>query len=164
MAGIRLLVMDVDGTLTDGRIYMGPQGEAMKAFHVQDGYGIAQLLPRAGIVPAIITGRCSAIVEQRARELHIEELHQGVSDKLGRLQEIARRQGISAGEIAYIGDDLNDLACMRFCGMSACPSDAVPEVRGAADYVCKREGGRGAVREYIDHLIALAEAPEENAL
>lgn len=165
MAGIRLLVMDVDGTLTDGRIFIGPGGEAMKAFHVQDGYGIAQILPRAGIVPAIITGRSSAIVEQRARELHIEELHQGVSDKLDRLQEIARRRGISAGEIAYIGDDLNDLACMRFCGMSACPADAVPEVRGAADYVCTREGGRGAVREFIDYLSGRAgsQEPAQNA-
>ena len=143
---IKMLVMDVDGTLTDGCIYMGPDGEAMKAFHAQDGYGIARLLPKEGIVPVIITGRRSRILENRAAELKITHLHQGVAEKLPKLQEIAGELGVSREEIAYIGDDLNDLECMQYCGYSACPADAVPEIVEAACYVCRRSGGRGACR------------------
>lgn len=149
---IRMLVMDVDGTLTDGRIYIGAQGELMKAFDVRDGYAIAQLLPQLKILPVIITGRTSEIVAQRARELHITHLYQGVSDKLAVLKHIAGDLGISADEIAYIGDDLNDLSCIRYCGFSACPADAVDELRHVVDRVCQHSGGRGAVRELIDHL------------
>ena len=149
---IKMLVMDVDGTLTDGCIYMGPDGEAMKAFNCQDGYGIAQILPKLGIVPVIITGRSSRIVANRAKELKIAHLHQGVADKLPKLQEIAAELGIAREEIAYIGDDLNDLECMQYCGFSACPADAVPEILQTVQYVCKRDGGRGAVREYIEYI------------
>ena len=152
MRMIKLLVMDVDGTLTDGRIYIGAEGEVMKAFHVQDGYGIAQILPKLGIVPVIITGRSSKIVEQRARELKIMHLHQGVGDKLEKLKAVAEELGASPDEIAYIGDDLNDLECIRYCGYTACPADAVPEMLDAVDYVCKRNGGQGAVREFIETL------------
>ena len=150
---IRMLVMDVDGTLTDGHIYIGAKGETMKAFHVQDGYGIAHILPKLGIIPVIITGRSSRIVEKRAAELKIVHLYQGIIDKLSKLNEIAAELHIPAEEIAYIGDDLNDLECIRYCGHTGCPADAVPEVMGAVDYVCKRNGGSGAVREFIDHLI-----------
>jgi len=146
---IKLLFMDVDGTLTDGHIYIGAQGELMKAFDVKDGYAIAHLLPPAGIVPAIITGRRSAIVEERARELSIAELHQGVGNKLACLKTIAEKYQAKPSEIAYIGDDLNDLDCIRFCGLSACPADAVEEVFEAVDYICKHDGGKGAVREFI---------------
>ena len=146
---IKMLVMDVDGTLTDGHIYVGSEGEMMKAFHVQDGYGIAHLLPQLGIIPVIITGRSSEIVRKRAAELKISHLHQGIGDKLTKLQEVARELGIEAGEIAYIGDDVNDLDCICWCGFTACPADAVPEVLEKVDYVCKRDGGRGAVREFI---------------
>lgn len=149
---IRMLVMDVDGTLTDGRIYVGADGEMMKAFHVQDGYAIAHILPEKGVVPVIITGRSSRIVERRAAELKIVHLHQGVSDKLCKLKEVASELGLCAEEIAYIGDDVNDLDCIRYCGYTACPADAVPEVLEAVDYVCKRGGGRGAVREFIATL------------
>lgn len=149
---IKLLVMDVDGTLTDGRIYIGSQGEVMKAFDVRDGYAIAHILPELGITPVIITGRSSAIVEQRAKELKITELHQGIADKLAKLQEVAARFSASADEIAYIGDDLNDLACIEFCGLTACPHDAVGVITKQVDYVCTHDGGRGAVREYIDFL------------
>ena len=148
--------MDVDGTLTDGCIYIGPEGETMKAFHVQDGYGIVHILPTLDISPAIITGRSSRIVERRAGELRIEHLYQGVADKLSRLKELAAALGLEAENIAYIGDDSNDLECIRYCGISACPSDAVPEVLEAVSYVCKRAGGRGAVREFIGHLAAEA--------
>lgn len=153
MAKIKLLVMDVDGTLTDGRIYIGADGEMMKAFHVQDGYGIAQILPKYGIVPVIITGRSSRIVAQRATELNITHLYQGISDKLTQLKAVAAELEAAPEEIAYIGDDENDLECIRFCGCTACPADAVPDIMNRVDYVCKRNGGRGAVREFIDSFI-----------
>ena len=149
---IKMLIMDVDGTMTDGKIYMGPQGEVMKPFHCQDGLGIAQLLPEMGIVPVIITGRSSAIVENRARELRIHHVYQGVSDKLAVADRLAEEMGISRPEIAYIGDDLNDLVCMQACGLRACPANAAQQVVELADYVCRRNGGDGAVREFIDYL------------
>lgn len=149
---VGMLVMDVDGTLTDGRIYMGSDGEAFKAFDCKDGYAIAQMLPKLGIVPVIITGRRSAIVANRAQELHIEELYQGVEDKLSCLRSIAQRKGLRAEQLAYIGDDLNDLDCIRFCGVTACPRDAAQEIREAVDYVCASDGGRGAVREFVQWL------------
>lgn len=154
MDKIKLLVMDVDGTLTDGRIYMGAAGEMMKAFDVKDGYAIAQMLPGMGIVPVIITGRSSEIVAHRAAELKITELYQGESDKLTRLKAVAERYGAAPAQIAYIGDDRNDLACMNYCGVTGCPADAVAEVREAGDYVCRHDGGRGAVREFIEYLAA----------
>lgn len=146
---IKFLVMDVDGTLTDGRIYIGAQGELMKAFDVRDGYAIAHILPTLGIEPVIITGRSSEIVQQRAKELGIQLLYQGVSDKVGQLKQIAEEWHASADEIAYIGDDLNDLDCIRYCGCTACPVDAVEEAKACVTYVCQKEGGRGAVREFI---------------
>ena len=151
---IKMLVMDVDGTLTDGHIYIGAEGEMMKAFHVQDGYAIAHILPEKDIVPVIITGRSSKIVERRAVELKIAHLHQGVTDKLFKLKEISAELGISADEIAYIGDDVNDLDCIRWCGLTACPADAVSTVRKTVQYVCDRTGGNGAVREFIDWVVA----------
>lgn len=149
---IKMLVMDVDGTLTDGHIYMGANGELMKAFHAQDGYGIAQILPKLGIVPVIITGRTSDILEKRAAELKITRLYQGIGDKLALLRILAAEMEAAPEEIACIGDDLNDLECIRFCGFTGCPADAVPPIVSAVNYVCRREGGRGAVREFIDHI------------
>lgn len=150
---IKLLIMDVDGTLTDGRIYVGAQGEVMKAFAVRDGYAIAHILPVHGIVPVIITGRSSEIVAQRAKELKITELYQGVSDKLTKLQEVAAKYDATPQEIAYIGDDLNDLPCIQYCGVTAAPADAVPRVLEAVGYVCQHSGGRGAVQEFIDRIL-----------
>lgn len=146
---IKLLVMDVDGTLTDGRIYIGANGEIMKAFDVKDGYAIAQILPKAGIMPVIITGRSSDIVKERAKELKITELYQGVSNKLDQLKVLAEKYAVSSKEIAYIGDDLNDLECIKYCGITGCPNDAVKEVKKEVSYVCGNDGGRGAVREFI---------------
>ena len=151
---IKMLVMDVDGTLTDGHIYIGAEGEMMKAFHVQDGYAIAHILPEKGIVPVIITGRSSKIVERRAAELKITHLHQGVSDKLSKLKTVAAELGVSADEIAYIGDDVNDLDCIRWCGLTACPADAVPAVRESVQHICGRNGGTGAVREFVDIFVS----------
>ena len=152
---IRMLVMDVDGTLTDGHIYMGADGEAMKAFSCKDGYGIGQMLPKLGILPAIITGRSSQIVANRARELHIEELHQGVADKLPLLKEIAAKHGFTREEIAYIGDDLNDWDCLQYCGLTACPQDAEDAVKKTVSFVAPRRGGCGAVRDFIEYIAKL---------
>lgn len=146
---IKLLVMDVDGTLTDGCIYCSGQGELLKAFNVKDGYAIAHVLPKLNIIPVIITGRESKIVEYRASELGISELHQGVADKLSKLNDIAAKYECNYDNIAYIGDDLNDISCIEKCGLTACPADSILEVIEKVDYVCKNNGGKGAVREFI---------------
>ena len=146
---IKLLVMDVDGTLTDGKIYMGENGEIMKAFDVKDGYAIAHILPEMGIIPVIITGRESKIVENRARELKITELYQGVPNKLEKLKEVAAKYDAAPDEIAYIGDDLNDIECIEYCGFSACPADSVETVKSMVINVCKNNGGCGVIRECI---------------
>ena len=150
---IKMLVMDVDGTLTDGRIYVGAEGEVMKAFDVRDGYAVAHILPIVGIIPVIITGKSSEIVAQRARTLKIEEVHQGILDKLPKLKEIAEKYDVKPEEIAYIGDDVNDIECMSYCGMTACPHDALPSVKLHVKYICECNGGRGAVREFVELLM-----------
>ena len=150
---IKLLVMDVDGTLTDGKIYMGADGELMKAFDVKDGYAIVHILPQYGIIPVIITGRESKIVICRAKELHITELYQGVKDKLAQLEEVAEKYEVDSAEIAYIGDELNDLPCIEYCGLTACPGDAMDQVKKKVDYVCKQDGGKGAVRGFIQWIV-----------
>ncbi len=146
---IKLLVMDVDGTLTDGKIYIGNDGEMFKAFDIKDGYAINEMLPAMGIVPIIITGRISKIVENRAKELHITELYQGRHDKLNTLLEVMKKYNCTKENVAYIGDDILDLVCMEQCGLTACPADAVEEVKQKVTYVCKKNGGEGAVREFI---------------
>lgn len=151
---IKMLIMDVDGTLTDGRIYIGVKGEMMKAFDVKDGYAIAQILPEKNIIPVIITGRMSDIVVERAKELKITELYQGVSDKLKQLQVLKEKYKISQEEIAYIGDDINDLECIKYCGITGCPSDSIEIIKKQVDYVCNSDGGRGAVREFIEWIIS----------
>lgn len=151
---IKMLIMDVDGTLTDGRIYIGAKGEVMKAFDVKDGYAIAQILPEKNIIPVIITGRMSDIVVERAKELKITELYQGVSDKLKQLQVLKEKYKISQEEIAYIGDDINDLECIKYCGITGCPSDSIEIIKKQVDYVCNSDGGRGAVREFIEWVIS----------
>lgn len=152
MSNIKLLVMDVDGTLTDGRIYIGASGEMMKAFDVKDGYAIVNLKQK-GILPVIITGRSSAIVSERAKELGIHDLYQGISNKLEQLKKVAQEYHCTSEEIAYIGDDLNDLECIEYCGLTACPADAVAEVKNKVNYICKADGGRGAIREFIEKCI-----------
>lgn len=149
---IRMLAMDVDGTLTDGNIYIGNQGEVMKAFDVKDGYGIVNL-SKNDILPVIITGRKSQIVKKRAEELQIKELYQGVDNKLEKLKNIANTYRISSAEIAYIGDDCNDIECIEYCGLSACPSDAIKQIKNHVDYICQEQGGHGAVREFCDYII-----------
>lgn len=159
---ILALVMDVDGTLTDGKIYMGANGEVLKAFSVKDGYGIGKILPQYGIDPIIITGRSSAIVEQRARELGIQSLYQGIDDKQACLCAISLERKVSFEQIACIGDDLNDLPMMLLCGIKGCPADAAAEVKAVCDYICTTSGGQGAVREFIEWIISRDITGEDN--
>lgn len=149
---IKLLVMDVDGTLTDGKIYMSAKGELMKAFNIKDGYAIAHLR-EYGIEPVIITGRESDIVSQRCKELGIAELYQGIGNKLFCLRSICEKRKIELSNVAYIGDDVNDLPCILQCGFSACPADAIKNVKEKCQFVCREKGGEGAVRELIEYLL-----------
>ena len=153
MKNIKFLVMDVDGTLTDGKIYMGSTGELIKAFDIKDGCGIHDIAIPAGIIPMIITGRTSKILENRCRELEITEVHQGVSNKIEKLCELVNDLSL----VAYIGDDINDLSCMQAVkeagGIVGCPVDAIKAVQMVSDYICKKNGGSGAVREFIDWLV-----------
>ena len=151
---IKMLVMDVDGTLTDGKIYMSASGELMKAFNIKDGYALAHLREYK-IEPVIITGRSSEIVKKRCAELKITELYQGVGNKLYKLKELCNNLGIGISEVAYIGDDVNDLTCIQQCGCTACPADAVKAVREKVDYVCSEKGGEGAVREFQIYSVNL---------
>jgi len=154
MGKIKLLVMDVDGTLTDGKINMGENGEVYKSFNIKDGYAINEMLPQAGIVPAIITGRTSSIVANRANELHISEVHQGKHDKLDTLKELMAKYGCTKENVAYIGDDILDIVCMKECGIIGCPVDSCRQVLDIADFVAPHRGGDGAVRDFIEYLIA----------
>lgn len=159
---IKFLIMDVDGTLTDGKIYMSDSGELFKAFDIKDGYGINNILPELGIIPIIITGRNSEIVRRRCEELSIKHIFQGISDKLSKLDEIlegfSNKDNVqySYADCAYIGDDILDLRCMRPIrragGWTAAPADAIQEVKNAVNYVSEMEAGRGAVRDCIYKL------------
>lgn len=149
---IKAFIMDVDGTLTDGGIYIGNQGEMMKRFDVKDGYAIHNMLPLLGIIPIIITGRTSQIVENRCKELGITELVQGSSCKVKDMMSILDKLGIALEETAYIGDDLPDKECMEMVGVCGCPIDAVDEIKKLCDFVSNQKGGNGAVREFIEWI------------
>ncbi len=150
---IRVFVTDIDGTLTDGKIYMGNYGEVMKAFNIKDGYALHELLPEHCITPVIVTGRTSQISENRAAELGVVELYQGISDKAAMLRDLAQKFDCGLENIAYIGDDDNDIGAMKIVGLAGCPSDASENVKRTCDYICSRRGGEGAVREFADNLI-----------
>lgn len=151
---IRLLVLDVDGVLTDGRLYFGPRGEALKAFHVRDGVGLRQL-QRAGLTVAVISGRRSRMVSARCRELGVRHVLQGVGDKLAALRRLCVRLKLTPDACACVGDDLPDVPVMRATALSFAVADAHRTARRAADVVTRLPGGRGAVREVCDHLLAL---------
>ena len=152
MKRIRLIIMDVDGVLTDGGIYMGPDGEAMKRFDIKDGLGIA-LWRCAGGKTAILTGRSSKIVENRAKELHISVVRQGCTDKRTAYEDLKKEMNFSDEEIAYIGDDLIDLPVMRRAGLPVAVADAAPEAKEAALLVTEHAGGHGAIRETAELLL-----------
>ena len=150
---VRLLALDVDGVLTDGRITYSDRGEELKSFNIKDGLGI-KLLQRAGVEIAIITGRSSRIVARRARELGIETIVQGREDKLVALQELCRTRGVDLDACAYMGDDLPDAAAIAAAGLGLTVADAAPRVRAIADWCASRRGGDGAVREACEALLA----------
>jgi 3-deoxy-D-manno-octulosonate 8-phosphate phosphatase (KDO 8-P phosphatase) len=152
---IRLLILDVDGVLTNGRLYYGSRGELMKAFHVRDGHGI-KTLRAAGIDVAVVSGRRSAAVRRRCRELGIRHVIQGADDKLAAFTRLARRLKVEPRECACIGDDVPDLPLMRAVGLACAVADAHPAARRAAHYTTLLEGGCGAVREVCDLLAATA--------
>lgn len=154
MKRIKVFVMDVDGTMTDGKIYMSSSGELFKAFDIKDGYGIHEILPKYQVKTVIMTGRTSQIVENRAKELEIDYVIQNVKDKKKAIVDLVGSIGCSLEEIAYIGDDIIDLGPMELCGVSGCPADASGDVRAAADYISDRCGGYGAVRDFIEWLVA----------
>ncbi|WP_312503629.1 KdsC family phosphatase [Lacrimispora sp.] len=149
---IKALVMDVDGTLTDGSLYIGKDGEVMKKFHVKDGYAIKELLTQMEIIPIILTGRVSDIVESRCRELCISCVVQGSKNKLFDLCEILSKNNLQLTETAYMGDDINDIECMKAVGIVGCPSDAVKEIKAISDYITTCSGGNGAVREFVEWI------------
>ena len=152
MEKIKMLIMDVDGTLTDGIVYIGDHGELCKGFYVRDGIGILNLI-RAGITPVILTSRESDIVLHRCKELGIDLTFQNVKDKRVKLLEIEREMDIKSEDIAYIADDINDLEAMKLAGIRGCPADAVPEVKKISEYISKFNGGRGAVRAFIEYIL-----------
>ncbi len=152
LSGIKLLLLDVDGVMTDGRIIYDSNGGETKAFDVKDGHGL-KLVQRAGIQVGIITGRQSAIVDRRAAELGIELVYQSAKDKQLPFKELLHKLALAPAEVAYVGDDIVDLPVMRQVGFAATVADAIDEVKAAAHLVTRRPGGRGAVREICDHLL-----------
>ena len=150
---VRLLLLDVDGVLTDGRIILDNHGNELKAFHVRDGHGI-KLAQRAGIVVGIITGRNAEVVSRRARELGILEVHQGAFEKIGVYEALLSKYRCTDEQAAYMGDDVVDLGIFKRAGLSVAVADCDPAVRRHVDLVTKAEGGRGAVREVINLILA----------
>jgi 3-deoxy-D-manno-octulosonate 8-phosphate phosphatase (KDO 8-P phosphatase) len=152
LKNIKLLALDVDGTLTDGGLYLSESGESLKRFHAQDGLGIV-LAAHVGLEVVWITGRKSPILERRAEALGVKALRQGVHDKATALREISRERGISLSELAFMGDDLNDLPALNIVGVALAPKNAVPRVLERAHWVSSRNGGDGAVRDAIDTIL-----------
>jgi len=149
---VRLLVLDVDGVLTDGLLYFGARGEALKVFHVRDGLGV-KLLAAAGVTVAVISGRRSGMTARRCRELGVRHLLQGVEDKLAAFHHLRRRLRVPLDACACVGDDVPDVPLMREAGLSFAVADAHPQARSAAQIITRLPGGRGAVREVCDYLL-----------
>lgn len=149
---IRCLALDVDGVLTKGDITYTSSGEEIKTFHAKDGLGLA-LAHRMGLQTAIITGRISPIIERRAKELQISHVQMGSHNKSAGLEELLKVLKIEAHEVAYIGDDLNDLGIMSKVGLAITPQDGVAEVKQVAHYICRANGGQGSVREAIEYIL-----------
>lgn len=149
---LRLVLSDVDGVLTDGRLWLLPNGEEIKAFHVRDGLGIA-LAQRAGLRVGLLSGRFSSAVESRARELGVTLVRQGVPDKAAALRELLAQEGLAGHEVAFMGDDVSDLAVMSEVGLSGAPADAPFEVRARAFMVTQTAGGQGCFREFLEAIL-----------
>jgi 3-deoxy-D-manno-octulosonate 8-phosphate phosphatase (KDO 8-P phosphatase) len=151
---IRLLVLDVDGTLTDGRLFYGKDGEALKAFDVRDGHGLRLLATSGGVRIAVLSGRRADLVEQRCRELSISPVVGSARAKGSALEGICREVGIPLEQTAFMGDDVNDLPALRLVALSCAPADSAPEVLREVAWVSGRRAGRGAVRELCELLLA----------
>jgi 3-deoxy-D-manno-octulosonate 8-phosphate phosphatase (KDO 8-P phosphatase) len=149
---LKLVLTDVDGVMTDGTLLLLPDGGEAKAFHVRDGLAVV-LAHRAGLRTGLLSGRSSESVSRRARELGMAVVRQGCADKAAALREILAEQGITAREVAYVGDDINDLPVMEAVALSAAPADASFEVRAAAFMVLEARGGHGCLREFIEAIL-----------
>ena len=152
---ITLLVLDVDGVMSDGKVTYTSDGAELKSFSIKDGVGIKSI-QKAGVQTAIITGRVSPMVERRAHELGIQHLIQGREDKLAALKELLVILSIDLKDVAYMGDDLPDIEAIASAGIGACPADAAAAVRAQADWISSLKGGEGCVREFCDHILDVA--------
>lgn len=150
---IKLFLMDMDGVLTDGRLYYDDEGKESKAFHIHDGHGI-KMLKEAGIKTGVISGRKSKAAEFRARELSIDECHFGIADKVEQFEKMIKKFEFKENEVAYIGDDLPDLPLLKRVGFSLSVSNGVDEVKDQVDWVTKKQGGMGGVREAIEFILS----------
>lgn len=153
LASICIFATDVDGVLTDAGMYYSESGDELKKFNTRDGMGL-KLLQQAGLVTALITMESTKLVQRRGEKLAISEIHQGIRDKLSVLRHLAEQYGCRLEQIAFMGDDVNDLEALEAAGFSAAPADAMPVVRRAVDYLCKKKGGEGAVREVVEMILA----------
>jgi 3-deoxy-D-manno-octulosonate 8-phosphate phosphatase (KDO 8-P phosphatase) len=160
---IKAIAMDVDGVLTDGSVWWGPNGEEWKRFHFADIMGLS-LARKAGLVIALISGEDSPLVDRLATKLGISDVHKGCKDKAGAVRLFSQNHGLRLQEICFIGDDVNDLPALNIVGVSACPADARPSVRETCQVVTKLAGGNGAVREVVDWLIGSARATVKSVL
>ncbi len=155
---IKYLFLDVDGTLTDGKIYMAASGELFKAFDIKDGCGIKDILPELGIIPVIITARSSQILLNRCKELGIDMVYQNTRDKVDKIKEIMSIAGCSLNkdgvyeEAAYMGDDILDILPMKLCAIRSCPANASRKVKEICNFISSEKGGNGAVRDLIDNI------------
>jgi len=149
---LKLFATDVDGVLTDAGMYYGESGEELKKFNTRDGMGI-KLLQDEGVTIAIITREQTKIVARRAKKLGITEVYQGAKDKVAVLRDLSKKFGIPFEQMAYMGDDVNDVGALQVVGYAAAPADCVDQVRQVVHYVCQKKGGEGAVREVIDMIL-----------
>lgn len=152
LKAVKLIVLDVDGVLTDAGMYYTESGDELKKFNTRDGYGI-RAAQRAGLTVAVITGEITRIVARRMKKLNIRHLHQGIANKLPVLEQVCARLGVTVAEVAYIGDDLGDLACLKVVGVPCTVADGLAANRQAAVYVTALKGGEGAAREVIDLIL-----------
>ncbi len=158
---IKLLAIDVDGTMTDGTIYLLGNGEEIKGFNVKDGTGIV-LAKLAGIIPVIISGKKSKAVNKRVKTLGIEDYYEGVNDKRGVMEDILKKYKLQWENCCFIGDDIVDMEVIKLAGFSASPKDAHPSVKSIVDFISNYEGGKGAVREIIDFILKNQNKLEES--
>jgi len=154
LSSIRLVITDVDGVLTDGSLFYSTEGVAMKKFNIKDGMGTL-LLHEAGISCGVITSDPPDFIEARANRIKLDFIHSKIWNKKEKLLEICSEKNISPENVAFIGDDVNDIEIIKAVGFSAAPSDAIPKVLDIVDYVCERKGGEGAFREFVDLILSV---------